>query len=128
MNAKTRILIVDDSPAVRDDLRTLLDLLENVEVVGEAASRADALQKAGDIQPDLVLMDLELSRPCACRVEMDGCTAIRQLKTALPALRIFALTVHGYPAAEQSARAAGADRFFVKGRDLERLLNEIEQF
>ncbi|MHB8869951.1 MAG: response regulator, partial [Thermoleophilia bacterium] len=54
------ILLVDDSATVRRELRTLLELLEGVEVVGEAADGAEGLRLAAALRPDVILLDLEM--------------------------------------------------------------------
>ena len=110
-----RVLIADDNPAVRADLRALLDLLPEVDVVGEVAAAEDILQVTRSADPDVVVVDLVMGGPGA--VEMDGLEAIRDLKRELPQTTVYVLTVHGYPAARQAALRAGADAFFVKGAD-----------
>lgn len=125
MKHKLTILIVDDSNSVRADLCTLLNLLDGVEVVGEAADVQGALRRAHALKPDLVIMDLELGAPS--QVEMDGCSVIRQLKASQSAPVIYVLTVHGYAAARQAALRSGADAFFIKGQDVDGFLNAIRQ-
>ncbi len=106
--AATRVLIVDDRPQVRQDLRTLLPLLWQVEVVGEAGDGAEAVQVAAALHPDVVLLDLEMPG-------VDGYEAARQIKSRGLAKRIVVLTVHGYPEAREKAWQAGVDDFVEKG-------------
>ena len=68
----TRILIADDSPPVRRGLRTLLGLNEDWQVCGEAVDGADAVEKAHQLAPDLILMDFSMPR-------MDGVQAAREI-------------------------------------------------
>ena len=68
----TRILIADDSPPVRRGLRTLLGLDEDWQVCGEAVDGADAVEKAHQLAPDLILMDFSMPR-------MDGVQAAREI-------------------------------------------------
>jgi len=115
----TRLLLVDDVPQVRQELRTLLTLVGDIEIVGEAADGRAALQQCEVLRPEAVLMDLEMP-------EMDGYEATRQIKALQPAPRVVALTVHGYDSARQKALQAGADAFVVKGSPLETLLQAIK--
>jgi len=116
-----RILIVDDNAAVRTDLRLVLELEDGVQVVGEAANSEDAILEVRDLKPDIVVMDLEMPG-------LEACTAIRMIKNQAQAPGVYVLTVHGYKSAEQAAFRAGADEFFVKGQDLNQMIDRIHQF
>jgi DNA-binding NarL/FixJ family response regulator len=113
-----RVLIVDDSPQVRQELRTLLTLAGDIEIVGEATDGLEAIRLAEALQPEVVLMDLEMP-------VLDGYEAARQIKSRWPACRVVALTVHGYEAARQKASQAGVDVFLVKGVSVETLVQAI---
>ena len=115
-----RVLIVDDMPQVRRDLRTVLTLAGPVDVVGEAANGAEALARAEALQPDVVLMDLEMP-------VMDGREATRQIKARWPACRVIALTVHDGEGDRQTAIRAGVDAFIVKGAPVAALLQAIHR-
>ncbi len=114
----TRILIVDDIPQVREDLCTLLPLAGDIEVVGTAINGLDAVRQAESLQPEVVLMDLEMP-------VMDGYEATRQIKTFDPVCRVIALTVHDYREARQRAADVGVDVFVVKGSPMESLVQVI---
>ena len=79
------VLIVDDHELIRRGLADFLDLVDDVEVVGQAGSGAEAVRLARQLQPDVVLMDLMLP-------DMDGVAAIRATKETVPATQIIALT------------------------------------
>ena len=118
-----RVLIVDDQPQVREGLATLLKLASSrtspgIEVVGEAQSGVEAIAQARVLQPDVVLMDLEMGG-------MDGYTATRQIKALQPAPRVIILSMHNGPQALQRAQAAGADAYVMKGTRYQILLNAI---
>jgi len=115
-----RLLIVDDVPQVRKDLRTLLVLAGGIEVVGEAADGREAVELALRLRPDVVVMDLEMP-------VLSGYEATRQVKALYPGCRVVALTVHGGEAFRQQARQAGIDEFVVKGAALETLVNAISK-
>jgi len=99
-----RVLIVDDMPQVRQDLRLLLQLTGEIEIVGEAADGLEAIRQAEALRPDVVVMDLDMP-------VMDGFEATRQIKARCPACRVVALTFHGDKAARRKAGQAGVDDF-----------------
>lgn len=115
-----RVLIVADSPQVRQELRTLLPLADDIEIVGEAADGRQAIHLAQALQPQVVLIDLEMRVP-------DGYEATRQIKACYPACRVVALTMHGYEAARQKAMQAGVDVFLIKGTSVETLIQAISE-
>jgi DNA-binding NarL/FixJ family response regulator len=118
--ARIRILIVDDKERVRQDLRTALGLMEELEVVGEAADGLEALHQAEKLSPDVVLIDLEMPR-------MDGFEATRQIKDRCLARGVVALTVYGDDSTRSRADRAGADAFVEKGTSLQTLSEIIRQ-
>ena len=114
-----RVLIVDDVPQVRRELRTLLPLLDAIDVVGEAANGQDAIELAASLQPDVILMDVEMPL-------MDGLSATRLIKPQCPQCRIIILSIHDDEAVRARARSAGADDFVDKGAPLTALLHAIQ--
>jgi DNA-binding NarL/FixJ family response regulator len=85
MTDTIRILLVDDHEVVREGLRAFLELQDGLEVVGEAGDGEQALALAGELQPDVILMDLVMPK-------LDGVGAMRELRRQLPATRVIALT------------------------------------
>jgi NarL family two-component system response regulator LiaR len=80
-----RILIADDHAVVRRGLRALIESEEGMEVVGEAGDGGEAVQKAGSLHPDVILLDLVMP-------QMDGIEAIQELRRNDPAARNLVLT------------------------------------
>jgi DNA-binding NarL/FixJ family response regulator len=115
-----RVMIVDDVERVRQDLRTLLTLLGNIQVVGEAKNGNEAVQQAQVLHPDVILMDLEMPF-------LDGYEAARQIKASWSSCRIIALTIHDRESERLQAVEAGMDDFIVKGAPLETLIRVISQ-
>ncbi len=115
----TRILIADDVPQVRRELRTLLPLLADIDVVGEAENGQSAIELAATLRPDVILMDVEMP-------VMDGLAATRSIKQQCPACRIIILSIHNDEAVRAKARSAGADDFVDKGAPLAALLQAIQ--
>jgi DNA-binding NarL/FixJ family response regulator len=116
--AGQRILIVDDNAEVRQELRTLLPLAADLEVVGEAADGAEAIRLAEALQPHLILLDLQMP-------VLDGYEAARRIKDRWSACRVVALTVHDDETTRQKASRAGVDVFLVKGAPLGTLVEAI---
>ena len=114
-----RILIVDDVPQVRRELRTLLPLLDAIDIVGEAENGQDAIELAAALQPDVILMDVEMP-------VVDGLAATRLIKQQCPQCRVIILSIHDDEAVRARARSAGADDFVDKGAPLAALLQAIQ--
>ncbi len=113
-----RVLLVDDRPQVLRDLRQLLMLTEAIEIAGEAKDGEEAVRLNTELQPDAVIMDLEMPG-------MGGYEATRRIKNEMPGVRVIILSVHAGPEERGRARAAGADCFVVKGESYEVLLDAI---
>ena len=116
--AGQRVLIVDDNAEVRRELRTLLPLAGDLEVVGEAADGAEAIRLAEALRPHAILLDLQMP-------VLDGYVAARCIKDRWPACRVIALTVHDDETTRQNASQAGVDVFLVKGSPLGTLVDAI---
>jgi len=116
--AGQRILIVDDNAEVRRELRTLLPLAGDLEIVGEAADGLEAVRLVEALRPHVILLDLQMP-------VLDGYAAARRIKARWPACRVVALTVHDDEATQQKASQAGVDVFLVKGSRLETLVEAI---
>ncbi len=113
-----RVLIVDDAAEVRRDLCTVLTLSGELEIIGEAANGVEAVQLTETLQPDVVLMDLEMP-------VLDGYEATQQIRTSFPSCRVVALTVHGYDEARSKAYQSGVDEFIVKGAPVQTIVQAI---
>ena len=114
-----RVLLVDDHAVVRQGLRMFLSLDSELTIVGEAVNGADALQKAHDLQPDVILMDLMMP-------VMDGITAIGVLRRDLPDIEIIALTSVLEDASVFNAMRAGATGYLLKDTEAEELCRAIK--
>lgn len=102
---KYRVLIVDDKPEMRKAFFNLLYFEEELTVVGTAEDGADAVKKVQELEPDVILMDVEMP-------VMDGITATRQIKTQRPSAIIVAVSSElRYKA---NALQAGAVAFLTK--------------
>jgi DNA-binding NarL/FixJ family response regulator len=113
-----QVLIVDDMARVREELRQLLQLSGMVQIVGEAGDGLEAVRLAGELSPDVVVMDLEMP-------VMDGFEATSQIKSSQPEVWVVILSIHNGGEARERALRAGADRFVIKGASYQTLLKAI---
>lgn len=101
------VLIADDHPFVRHGLRTYLETLDDLEVVGEAADGAEAVALAGSLLPEVVLMDLVMP-------ELDGVEATRAIRAASPSTKVIVLTSFDDDEKVFPAIKAGAAGYLLK--------------
>ena len=109
-----RVLLVDDHAVVRSGLSFFLSTTDDIEVVGEAADGVQALRLCAQLQPDVVLMDMVMP-------QMDGFTAMQQIRQHYPAIRVIALTSFLDGEFVQRALQGGASGYLLKdvqARDL----------
>jgi DNA-binding NarL/FixJ family response regulator len=113
-----RVVLVDDHLVVRIGLRTLLSADPSIEVVGEADDGTSAIARCVELHPDVVVMDLVMEG-------MDGMTAIRELGTRVPSVRVLALTMHDEEDYLIPVLEAGARGYIVKGAASADLLDAV---
>ncbi len=117
MDEKKSILIVDDSPMLREELQSLLSCQQDFSVVGSAADGLEAIELVGKLQPDLVLMDISMPR-------MNGLDATWDIKKKWPMTKILVYTnFHSY---DKAAIKAGADGYILKDTSSNKLIESIE--
>jgi CheY-like chemotaxis protein/two-component sensor histidine kinase len=116
--AAVRILIAEDHRMMRDALASLLGEESGLEVVGLAADGLEAVQLAHEVEPDVVLMDINMPR-------MDGIEATRQITADLPKIKVIGLSIHAEQEIASQMRAAGAASFVPKSSSPEELTEAI---
>ena len=114
-----RILLVDDHPIVRQGLKTLLQGRAGWEVIGEASDGAEAVEKAKDLNPDVMVLDVTMPK-------MNGLEACRLLRRQAPKLEILFVTQHDSPQMMREAIEAGARGYVVKSNAARDLLAAVE--
>ncbi len=113
-----RILLVDDHPTVHFGLKHLLESAAGTEVAGEAGNAADAVRLAGELRPDVVLLDLRLG-------EDSGIEVCREIKALPDAPRVLIFTAHTGVEDVAAATLAGADGYLHKGVAGEELIDAV---
>ena len=111
---KIRAIVVDDHTILRDGIRTLIDLYDDIEIVGEASEGKEAIALTQKLRPDVVIMDLALPG-------MDGMEATRCIKKQFPQVKVLVLTQYDDREYVLSAVKAGASGYVPKkalGADL----------
>jgi len=113
-----RLLVADDHPVVRDGLVAMLSTQPDFAVVGEAATGAEAVERAAALAPDVILLDLEMPG-------MDGVEALRQIRAARPDAPVIVFTAFDTDERIVSAVRAGAQGYLLKGAPREELFKAI---
>jgi CheY-like chemotaxis protein len=114
-----KILIADDKPQMRRVIRELLEAHSGWEICAEAGDGVQAVARAKQSQPDLVLLDLAMP-------EMNGFEAARQISSALPSVPIFLNTLYASPQVEKEAENVGVERVISKSEEYQ-LIPAIEE-
>ncbi len=118
MKTDLRLLIVDDNEGVRNDLTSVLQMTAGVKVVGMAENGQEAVEQVKKVNPDIVLMDLEMPI-------MDGLKATQEIKSLKLGTRVIVLSLHSGEATRRKVRLSGADGFVEKGTPVQELQNII---
>lgn len=119
VSARVRLLIVDDHPIVRKGIRLCLARHPQLEVVGEAGNGREALRRARELQPDIVLMDIDMP-------EMSGLAAAEWMHRDLPGVKVLILSMHSNTEFVLRIIQSGARGFVLKEAPAEELVRAIE--
>jgi DNA-binding NarL/FixJ family response regulator len=113
-----RILVADDHPVVRDGLVAILGTQPDFEVVGEAGNGSEAVDRAVALQPDVILLDLEMP-------ELDGVEVLRRLRESSPDVRAIVFTAFDTDERILGAVQAGAQGYLLKGAPRRELFDAV---
>ena len=116
-NPPIRVLIVDDHPMVREGLRSMLAVPE-IEVVADAATSEEALARAVELSPDIVMLDIQLG-------DADGLSVLRRLRSVVPRASVLMVTMHANPEFVREAVRSGAAGYVLKGITRRELLAAV---
>jgi two-component system, NarL family, response regulator NreC len=114
-----RILVVDDHETVRRGVCSILESRKDVEICGEAAKGQDAIEKASQLTPDLIILDVTMP-------ELDGFAAARQIRTFQPEVPIIMLSMHDGQQIAREAQRVGAQGFVSKSAAGHVLLKAVD--
>jgi DNA-binding NarL/FixJ family response regulator len=112
------VLIVDDNPILRKELRSILTPQQEFEVSGEAGDGLEAIDSVKKLHPDLILMDLSMPL-------MSGLAATKEIKRQWPGTKILVFTIHKSPEYRTAALNAGADGYISKDSPRVELIQSI---
>ena len=115
-----KVLIVDDSAAIRERLKAMISEIPGVEVVGEAEDGTQAIEETKRLNPDVVVMDIKMPG-------MNGIDALMGIKEYRPSIIVTMLTNYPYPQYRKKCMALGADYFFNKAAEFEKVREIIEK-
>ena len=113
-----RVLIADDHEAVRKGVCAILATRGDIDVCGEAANGKEAIQKAHDLQPDLLIVDITMP-------VLSGFEAAREIKKSMPHVAILILSMHESLQLIEEARKIGVDGYVTKNQVSEILLQAV---
>jgi DNA-binding NarL/FixJ family response regulator len=116
----TRILVVDDDAAFRQRVQAFFAPETDMEVVAEAADGEEAIRKAQELKPDVVLMDVRMPG-------LNGVSAARRLREEMPGVKVIMLSVFDLPEYKDAAMVSGASGYVVKRSMIDSLLPEIRR-
>ncbi|MFY9393514.1 MAG: response regulator transcription factor [Halanaerobiales bacterium] len=117
---KARVLVADDHDLVREGICKLLELYENIEIVGEAGDGIETVNMVRALSPELVLLDLNMPR-------MDGITTVGKIKEIAPEVKVLILTIHDGEEYIYEVAKAGAEGYVQKDIKPEELKDAIER-
>jgi len=123
-SGKIRVLIVDDIPETRENVKKLLYFENDIEIVGTAANGREGVELALKLQPDVVLMDINMP-------EMDGITASEAISAQAPNVQVVMMSVQGEADYLRRSMLAGAREFLIKpfsGEELVTSIHRVYQF
>ena len=118
MNKVIRVILADDHPVVRRGVAAIIDIEDDIEVVGAAANGEEALKMVRSFKPDVVLMDLQMPI-------MDGVEATKRIRTQAPHIPVIILTTFNDDEYIYDGIAAGARGYLLKDADPDELIEAI---
>ena len=119
MNNRIKVLVADDHPVVRKGITSCLARQENLEIIGEAVDGREAVRKARELQPDLILMDISMPH-------MSGLAVTELLQREMPQIKVLVLSAQGNSVAVIRIIQSGARGYVLKDAPTDDLVRAIE--
>jgi two-component system nitrate/nitrite response regulator NarL len=119
MKAECRVLVVDDYEPFRSFVSSTLRETSTLQIIGEASDGLEAVRKAGELQPDLILLDIALPK-------LNGIRAAEQMQQTAPHSRILFVSEHSSPELVEGALRVGAVGYLIKSHAASELLPAIK--
>ena len=113
-----KLMLVDDHVMLREGLRSKFESCQDIQIVGEASSAGELLEKLPTVKPTAIILDMKLP-------DANGVTLIRQIKAVVPSCKIIVLTMYDHVRYAVHALESGADGFVVKGAPYEELMQAV---
>lgn len=115
-----KVFLVDDSAIVRERLASMLSEIKYVEIAGEAENAHDALQDIEKLKPDAVILDIRMP-------DGNGIDVLEKIKKSRPAIQVIMFTNYPYPQYRKKCMDYGADYFFDKSTEFERVAEALKR-
>jgi len=115
-----KVFIADDSPILRERLKTMLSDFPEVEISGQAKDTPEAIKSIKELKPDVVILDIRM--PGGSGIEV-----LQSIKKDRPDIKVIVFTNYPYPQYRKKCMDLGADFFFAKATESEKLPKVIEQ-
>ena len=114
-----KLLIADDSEMLRSRLIEMLSHIPGIEIVGEVENGVDAVVFADRLKPDVIILDIRMPNA-------DGILALESIRQSNSISKIIILTNYPYPQYKQKCLEAGADYFFSKSEEIEKMIGTLQ--
>jgi DNA-binding NarL/FixJ family response regulator len=115
-----KVFLVDDSVIVLEKLTAMISSIDGVEIIGKAMNAYDAIQSIVNLKPNLVVLDIRLNGG-------NGMDVLKQIKKEVPPPIVIMLTNYPYPQYRDKCQVLGADYFFDKVTDIEKIYDTFQQ-
>ncbi|HLE34149.1 MAG TPA: response regulator transcription factor [Bacteroidota bacterium] len=115
-----KLLIIDDSPLVRDYVAQMISTIPDIELVGEAETVSESIAAIKKLAPDIIILDLQLP-------DGNGFEILNLAKKILPRTKVIVLTNYPFPQHKARALAAGAEYFFDKSLEFGKVIGVLKQ-
>jgi len=119
MKNRIKLLVVDDHPVVRKGISSCLSQQQNLEIIGEAGDGREAVRKARELQPDIILMDINMP-------QMGGLAVTELLRREMPGIKVLILSVNGSAESVLRMVQSGARGYVLKEASPEELVRAVE--